>query len=298
MLERICLINNFNYSKYLRQCLDSVFHQTTPFDRVIIVDDGSTDNSAEIIRSYQSQHRNLTPIFKENGGQLSTLNAAVNLVSQNSQIFLLDADDIYPPDYLQLIIEKCNNQHHDFTYCIEKFFANEEIATITTACAGDRKNEVFPKSSALARGLRRWIGNATTCITISGALFKELLSYPVQDDFRIRADDALIFSSSIVGAKKIFFPSLQIGYRTHVNNSYHNARLSADKIRSHDAAVERLFSWYCAKYSLNIRPSLAEVLAEYETLDGEQKKYLRMPNRFRLYRKFFRYRLRSYSSGN
>jgi glycosyltransferase involved in cell wall biosynthesis len=129
MLERICLINNFNYSKYFRQCLDSVFHQTNPFDRVIIVDDGSTDNSAEIIRSYQSQHRNLTPIFKENGGQLSTLNAAVNLDSQNSQIFLLDADDIYPPDYLQLIIEKCNNQLQQLQLLAQatgkmKFFQN------------------------------------------------------------------------------------------------------------------------------------------------------------------------------
>jgi len=140
MLERICLINNFNYSKYLRQCLDSVFHQTTPFDRVIIVDDGSTDDSVEIIRSYQSQHRNLTPVFKENGGQLSTLNAAVNLVSQNSQIFLLDADDIYPPDYLQLTIEKCNNQHHDFTYCIEKT-APEISAT--------RRRSLVPNSTEL-----------------------------------------------------------------------------------------------------------------------------------------------------
>ena len=59
------LINNYNYGRYLREAIDSALGQTYPFREVVVVDDGSTDNSRDIIRSYGSK---ILPILKENGG--------------------------------------------------------------------------------------------------------------------------------------------------------------------------------------------------------------------------------------
>ena len=47
------IINNYNYARYLADCLDSALNQTRPFDQVIVVDDGSTDESRTIIEDYR-----------------------------------------------------------------------------------------------------------------------------------------------------------------------------------------------------------------------------------------------------
>jgi glycosyltransferase involved in cell wall biosynthesis len=66
MTEYICLINNFNYSQYLPACLDSALSQSIPFDKIIVVDDGSSDNSREIISAYSKAALKIIPVFQEN----------------------------------------------------------------------------------------------------------------------------------------------------------------------------------------------------------------------------------------
>ena len=66
------LINNHNYARYLREATDSALEQTYPRTEVVVVDDGSTDESTEVIRSYGDR---IVPVFKSNGGQASAFNA-------------------------------------------------------------------------------------------------------------------------------------------------------------------------------------------------------------------------------
>src|SRR5262245_35878004 len=68
------LINNFNYAKYLPQAIDSALSQTYQPIEVIVVDDGSTDDSQRILSRYEPQ---VVPILKKNGGQASAFNAGV-----------------------------------------------------------------------------------------------------------------------------------------------------------------------------------------------------------------------------
>ena len=87
------LVNNYNYGRYLRQCIDSACAQTYRDIEIIVVDDGSTDNSQEIIASYGSE---IVPLFKENGGQASCLDAGFSR-SCGDVIFFLDSDDEFHP---------------------------------------------------------------------------------------------------------------------------------------------------------------------------------------------------------
>jgi glycosyltransferase involved in cell wall biosynthesis len=64
------LINNYNYGRFLTEAIDSALNQTYSNIEVIVVDDGSTDNSQEIIKSYQDK---IIPILKPNGGQASAI---------------------------------------------------------------------------------------------------------------------------------------------------------------------------------------------------------------------------------
>lgn len=97
--EKVCisvLIINYNYSEYLRECIDSILNQDYVNKEVIVVDDGSTDASGSLIQSYGNV---ITPIFKANGGQTSAFN--VGIVHCTGEIVVcVDADDYLLPNAL------------------------------------------------------------------------------------------------------------------------------------------------------------------------------------------------------
>ena len=84
------IITSYNYGKYLNEAIDSALGQTYSSVEVIVIDDGSKDDSAEIIRSYADK---VIPILKDNGGQTSCFNVAFRK-SRGEVVIFLDADDI------------------------------------------------------------------------------------------------------------------------------------------------------------------------------------------------------------
>jgi glycosyltransferase involved in cell wall biosynthesis len=87
------LINNYNYARYLNATIASALNQTYPHVEVVVVDDGSTDDSKAVILSYGDR---VVPVFKANGGQASALNAGF-AASRGQIVCLLDADDLCLP---------------------------------------------------------------------------------------------------------------------------------------------------------------------------------------------------------
>jgi glycosyltransferase involved in cell wall biosynthesis len=90
------IIDNYNYARYLRQAIDSALAQTYSNFELIVVDDGSTDESRQIIRDYGDR---ITPLLKDNGGQGSAFNAGFAL-SRGELVCFLDSDDMWLPEKL------------------------------------------------------------------------------------------------------------------------------------------------------------------------------------------------------
>ncbi len=88
------VINNFNYARFLPQAIDSALAQSYPHVEVIVVDDGSTDNSREVIAGYGDRVR---AVIKPNGGHASALNAGF-AASRGEIVIFLDADDLLLPE--------------------------------------------------------------------------------------------------------------------------------------------------------------------------------------------------------
>lgn len=95
------VINNYNYGQFLQEAIDSALNQTYPNIEVVVVDDGSTDNSREIIANYKEQ---IIPVLKENGGQASAFKAGFT-ASKGDIICFLDADDIFLADKVSKIVD-------------------------------------------------------------------------------------------------------------------------------------------------------------------------------------------------
>lgn len=95
------VVTNYNYASFLGECLRSVSNQTYEKVELIVVDDGSTDNSREIIHSFEGSAKVL---FKENGGMVSAVNAAFPLI-EGEIICFLDADDALFPNAVQTFVQ-------------------------------------------------------------------------------------------------------------------------------------------------------------------------------------------------
>jgi glycosyltransferase involved in cell wall biosynthesis len=93
------LINTFNHEGYIAACVDSALAQTRPAEEVIVVDDGSTDRTPEILAAYGSRIRVLrrpTPTLPAHASQAEAISAAFAL-STGALVFFLDGDDTFLP---------------------------------------------------------------------------------------------------------------------------------------------------------------------------------------------------------
>ena len=94
------IIGNYNYGNFLAEAINSVLQQTYRHFELIIVDDGSTDRSREVIESFKDRS---IAIFQPNSGQGEAFNVAIAR-SKGEIICFLDADDYYHPDKLSKIV--------------------------------------------------------------------------------------------------------------------------------------------------------------------------------------------------
>lgn len=94
------VINNYNYGRFIGAAIKSALAQSHANTEVIVVDDGSSDESREVISTFA----NITPVLKKNGGQASAFTAGVR-ASQGDVVLFLDADDTLLPHACEKAVE-------------------------------------------------------------------------------------------------------------------------------------------------------------------------------------------------
>lgn len=213
------LINNINYGKYLGECIDSVLSQTYKDFELIIVDDGSTDESSLLLDQYSAVDQRIKVIKKENGGQLSAFNAGF-CASKGEIIFFLDADDLYTKNYLAFATSFYKERPDiDMLYVSLKRFG-EDTSIFTK---GERE-----VGYSICRAFFELLGetidigfeNPTSTFSIRRSSLACILPLDLELDWRIRADDCINRGCSLIGGKKYFSKEIFVNYRVHGNNNF------------------------------------------------------------------------------
>lgn len=233
------LINNYNYAAFLEETVNSVLAQSYPEIEIIVVDDGSTDNSRQVIEKLARTHPEITAHFKPNGGQLSAFNAGVHL-AKGEILFFLDADDLYHRDYIEKAITIYRDQPEcDFLYCaFEQFGATDR--TIVQSFP-DRLTDLG-YTGLLTYTRHPWIGEPTSTLSIRRSLAQRFFPIPYEEDWRIRADDCLIWLASLYNGRKFYLKEPLIRYRIHGNNRFFGRRKQTETEYYRDICRARLFT--------------------------------------------------------
>jgi len=233
-----CLVNNYNYGKYVACAVESAFAQTVPFDEVIVVDDGSTDDSRKILEELRLKHPRLKLICKDNGGQLSSINEGF-LASTADVVCFLDADDAYEAGYVEALVERyAGNPGVDFVVSHHRVVRAEgEDPT------PDRPDRNLGYSLIRAFYLQRWVGGRTSCLSARRGTLEKFLPLPFVPEWKIRADDCLVYGACLAGACKYFLGQPLVRYRLHGENYYQSR--SPDKARDYRrrVAINRLIGY-------------------------------------------------------
>ena len=228
------IINNYNYGRFLGDAIDSALAQTHPHVRVIVVDDGSTDDSSQVIASYLDR---VVPVLKSNGGQGSAFNAGF-AAADGDIVMFLDSDDMLDPGIAARVATAVATQPD-----AGKIQWRMELADAD----GHPTGSVLPAAHVpLPEGdMRRaeltfpfdiaW--TATSGIAFPMAVLRQIMPMP-EADYRIGADSYLQHLTPLLGPV-ISLDVIGANRRVHGDNAYEQlSTASLDLAHVHEAIRE------------------------------------------------------------
>lgn len=217
------IICNYNYAAYVGQAIESVLHQTYPHYEIVVVDDGSTDQSAAVIDAYASRHPGcVRPIYTQNQGQASALRVGV-LQSRGDVVCFLDSDDFFFEQKLDLVV----------TY-MERFQADGLAHRVWMFGDAALHQHVYPQLGYTRAwphynrsGKLKWIHNRISIddygafyTTNSGIVLRRELALAIakyrSNEWRYKHYGDVYFDrpAQLLG-RILFIPGLLAGYRIH-----------------------------------------------------------------------------------
>ncbi|MBO5204316.1 MAG: glycosyltransferase family 2 protein [Clostridia bacterium] len=110
------IIPVYNVEKYLPECLESVINQTYKNLEILLIDDGSPDNSGKICDEYAEKDARIKVIHKENGGVSSARNLGLNIAT-GEYITFIDSDDFVDEHYVEYLYNDLTSQSSDMSFC-------------------------------------------------------------------------------------------------------------------------------------------------------------------------------------
>jgi glycosyltransferase involved in cell wall biosynthesis len=208
------IIPNYNYAQYLPQALDSVVAQTYPNVEIIVVDDGSTDESHAILRKYRDrirlfqQHREGVSVARNRGAQ----------ESKGELIAFLDADDLWLPTKLERQVAK--------------FIEDPDIGLVHCGWEAIDKSGVV--SDPHLDGMDGWVAKellllrrpAVHVVGSGAVVTRDVFEKIGGFDTRLSTSADWDFSYRVAISRRVaFVPEVLVQYRQHGTNMHANIRL-------------------------------------------------------------------------
>ena len=191
------IIPVYNVEKYVETSILSICAQSYPNIEILVVDDGSTDDSGKICDRLAQNDNRIKVFHKENGGQGSARNLALEH-AEGEYVCFLDSDDIAKPDYIQFLYDMMKRNELDIAACNYELY-DEDGRLLRIKNEG---NGYFEYSSVDAIN-SMWYGGP-----INIGPWAKLYKMSLWKDIRFRE----CFAEDLATMHKIFIGARKIGY--------------------------------------------------------------------------------------
>ena len=129
----------YNVEDYIEKCLDSLVNQTLSDLEIIVVNDGSPDNSEKIIKKYEKKYKNIKYVVKENGGLSDARNFGLKY-AKGEYIAFLDSDDYVTHDMYQMMYIKAKSEDFDMVVCDINYLYPDKTLRVSSGIKDDTED--------------------------------------------------------------------------------------------------------------------------------------------------------------
>ncbi len=223
------IVTCYNYRDFVAEAVDSALAQSRAPVEVIVVDDGSTDGSVELLRERYAGNERVRLLCVTNGGQLSAFQRGL-AAAQGDVVCFLDADDRWGVDYLEQI-----GVLYDARADVDFVFSDVSLIGNETGRQGFAPHAVDLGYTVLSTWVHaRWYGAPTSALSLRRTLARRVLDLPADMlvEWRISADNCLVFGASLLGARKYFLPTSAVDYRIHGRNGWWHDQARTTEFRT------------------------------------------------------------------
>lgn len=263
----------YKVEKYLALCVDSLLKQTYQNLEIILVNDGSPDNSGEICDKYIQKDNRIKVIHKENGGLADARNVGIDH-AKGTYITFVDSDDWLHYEYIKRLYDLIQNTEADISVCSCIKTTTEENVEIDTS-----KENIYRYSNVEALNHLEG-GEFNMQMAVAwGKLYKKSLFESIRFPFGRVHEDIFVAHKLLYMAKRIVLTTLPLIYYRQREDSIMGVGFHINHLLDRiDAQQERIV-----------------FLTEVGLVDLRNKSYRKL---FHLYREFYRNKTECYDRKN
>lgn len=206
----------YNVEKYISKCVTSILQQTYKNLEVILVDDGSKDESGQICDEFSKDDSRVVVIHKENGGLSSARNAGLD-IARGKYISLIDGDDYIHPQMYERLLQILQKEKADIVSCNFKMLDENEKVPIKKYDTSIDKNEY---TTIIGRKIywQLWLRDNETIVQCTKLFRKEIFEhcrYPIGK----LHEDVYMIHQQLEKCHKIIYVNEELYYYVQRSNS-------------------------------------------------------------------------------
>lgn len=274
----------YNVEEYLENCIDSILNQTFKDFELILVNDGSTDNSLDICKRYKNIDDRICIIDKKNGGLSSARNAGLN-IAKGEYIGFVDSDDYIHPQMYEILYHQIIKNEADISMCEFKKVSEFNKKELSDKGILNNKIEILDNKDSLFKLGEK---GSVTYIVSWNKLYNKGLFNNIRFKEGIIHEDEYIIHRLLYQANKLVYIKKELYFYLQRKGSIMDKKINIDEVDYLLACSDRVRFFY-EKHLIDLKEKyeyvyLSKLLKNYSTLDKNyhnHKKILILKNDFR-----------------
>lgn len=291
------IIPIYNVENYVIKTVDSIISQTEKDIEIILVDDGSTDNSGNICDAYVQKDKRIKVIHKENGGLSSARNAGLDIAA-GTYVLFVDGDDYLKSDAIEILLKVSEKYPSDFIQ-----FSWQEVKEGELPIAVDTSSDIYQAhtSKELFENLYKLGGVAASACTkfFKNEFIKDKPFKTIRHEDEMWCSDAFRNDLTVTYINdKLYYYVMRTGSIIH--NKFNKNKLELfdvieyrlktieelDLCQFYEYEYKKLFfaiiNFYCEAKRLKDKDSVSKVKLKFKLYKQDLKKYANLSGKYKL----------------